>query len=228
MRELIAAITARRVVSMEKDIVRAWVEGWAVSRGAAPPAEESWGFTIDIGTPKSVTRHVLPAADEQLIKTFMATATAPGIWLKMFVPPETLGPWLVPGWTFDAPGFLMSSPLRSAPAPVPDGFRLRTWSRGGVTRVLVTDADGGFGARGQIALPPAGGTAVIDQIETSGAHRRKGLGTLVMRTLGNAAAEAGVPAGVLGASVEGRALYESLGWRTLGPLTGVFLEQADA
>ena len=42
-----------------------------------------------------------------------------------------------------------------------------------------------------------------------------------MRTLANAAAEAGASTAVLGASHDGRALYTSLGWRTASPLTGI-------
>ena len=81
--------------------------------------------------------------------------------------------------------------------------------------------EGVFAARGQIAIPPGAATAVVDQVETAADQRRKGLGRLVMRTLANAAAEAGAATGVLGASADGRALYTSLGWRTDSPLTGI-------
>lgn len=101
---------------------------------------------------------------------------------------------------------------------------MRTWARGGTTRVLVLTEDGAFAARGQIAVPGPGRPAVVDQVETSPAHRRRGLGSLVMRTLANAAVEVGASAAVLGATIEGRALYESLGWRTDGPLTGLIRE----
>ncbi|WP_127356693.1 GNAT family N-acetyltransferase [Actinacidiphila soli] len=74
---------------------------------------------------------------------------------------------------------------------------------------------------GWVALPSGSDAAVFDQIETSPAHRRKGLGSLVMRALANAAYDAGATTGVLGATVEGRALQESLGWRTDAPLTGL-------
>ncbi|MGV4889435.1 GNAT family N-acetyltransferase (plasmid) [Streptomyces viridosporus] len=89
----------------------------------------------------------------------------------------------------------MSAPLRptaaGAPAGVPTGYRVRTWARGGVTRVLVLTEDGAFAARGQIAVPSPGHTAVIDQVETSPAHRRRGLGSLVMRAFENAAVATG-------------------------------------
>jgi hypothetical protein len=41
-----------------------------------------------------------------------------------------------------------------------------------------------------------------------------------MRDLANTGIERGATTGVLGASIEGRALYESLGWRVHAPLAG--------
>ncbi|XUL91699.1 GNAT family N-acetyltransferase [Streptomyces galilaeus] len=108
--------------------------------------------------------------------------------------------------------------VRSRPE-VPAGYRLRTWSRAGVTRALVRTEDGAFAARGQIAV--TGSTAVVDQVETGPAHRRRGLGRLVMAVLADAAAGQGAVVGVLGATPEGRALYERVGWCVLAPLTSV-------
>ncbi|MER6345253.1 GNAT family N-acetyltransferase [Streptomyces sp. NPDC001595] len=206
---------------MDAELVRSWVEGWVVSRGAAPPVTQPWGFTCEVGLTGQVTRHVLPDADESLIRKLTETATAPGTWLKLFLPPRTVAPWVAPGWRFDSDGFLMSTPLHPAPAEAPRGYRVRTWERGGVIRVLALTEEGAFAARGQVAVPGPGRTAVVDQVETSPAHRRRGLGSTVMRTLANAAVDAGSSAAVLGATTEGRALYESLGWRTHGPLTGL-------
>ena len=47
---------------------------------------------------------------------------------------------------------------------------------------------------------------------------RSGLGWVVMRILANEAIEAGSSTGILGATVEGRALYENLGWKVHAPL----------
>ncbi|WP_338058149.1 GNAT family N-acetyltransferase [Streptomyces cavernae] len=94
---------------------------------------------------------------------------------------------------------------------------MRTWSRGGVTRTLVTTPDGSWAARGQIAA--VGATAVVDQVESSAAHRRRGLGSLVMHTLAHTAVEQGAETGVLAGTPQGRALYESLGWTVAAPLT---------
>ncbi|MER6408120.1 GNAT family N-acetyltransferase [Streptomyces viridosporus] len=81
---------------------------------------------------------------------------------------------------------------------------MRTWARGGVTRVLVLTEDGAFAARGQIAVPSPGHTAVVDQVETSPAHRRRGLGSLVMRALENAAVATGSSTGAPAATTGGR------------------------
>ncbi|MEU9080948.1 GNAT family N-acetyltransferase [Streptomyces sp. NPDC048357] len=184
----------------------------------------TWGFTIDVGLHGHVMRHVLHSADEATVRKLTEHATAPGVWLKAFVPPETLEPWLAPGWHLaGGPGYLMSAPLPAGHAAralteAPDGYRLDTWTRAGVTRALVRTAHGAFAARGQVAVTGPG--AVVDQVETDPAHQRRGLGRLVMGRLTAAAAGQGATAGVLGATPEGRALYETMGWRTVAPLTG--------
>ncbi|MFD9908054.1 GNAT family N-acetyltransferase [Streptomyces sp. NPDC059063] len=207
------------------EVVRAWVDGWVVSRGAAPPIVEPWGYTIDVGQAKHPSRHVFGAANagvqEADVRKVAASATGADVWLKIFDAPDRVAPWLGPEWWLDPEeGYLMTVPLSSA-APhdlvAPDGYRLRTWTRGGVIRVAVTTADGDWAARGQIA--PTGRTAVADQIETSPDHRRRGLASLVMRTLTTAAVEQGSELGVLAGTVEGRALYEVLGWQVVARLT---------
>lgn len=204
-------------------IVRAWVDGWVVSRGAAPPVVEPWGCSVDVGQAEHVSRHVLgatnEAVEEAVVRKVADGVTGAGVWIKVFAEPSTVGPWLGEGWWIDPePGFLMSVPLTAAPPEgAPDGYRLRTWSRGGVTRVLLAAPDGSWAARGQIAA--TGETAVVDQIETAPKHRRRGLGRLVMGTLTRAAVAQGAVTGVLAGTPDGRALYESLGWRLEAPLT---------
>jgi GNAT superfamily N-acetyltransferase len=200
--------------------IRAWVDGWVVSRGAADPVDRTWGFTVDVGQVPHATRHVLTADDEATVRKVAAEVAAPTVWLKVFADPASVVEWAGPDWQVDEPGWLMTARLRRTRTEVPDGYTLRTWERGGVTRVLVVAADGSFAARGQIA--PTGPTAVVDQIETAAAHRRRGLGSVVMRTLHNAAVDQGATIGVLGGTPDGRALYEYLGWRVEAPLVSLF------
>ncbi|MFD0276050.1 GNAT family N-acetyltransferase [Kitasatospora sp. NPDC127111] len=216
-----------------ENVVRSWVDGWIVSRSAAPPVVEPWGYTIDVGVSGHVTRHVLDATGDAVreadVRKVAGAVRAEGTWLKVFADPAAVAPWLGPDWWIDPePGYLMTTPLTPAPAhrlTAPDGYRLRTWTRGGVIRALVTAPDGALAARGQIA--PTGATAVVDQIETSPGHRRRGLGSLVIRTLTTAAHDQGAQTGVLAGTPDGHALYTALGWHTLAPLTSAKYQQPD-
>ncbi|MFF8614331.1 GNAT family N-acetyltransferase [Streptomyces sp. NPDC015350] len=80
-----------------------------------------------------------------------------------------------------------------------------------MTRVRVLDGAGATAAQGQMAF--LGEEVVVDRVVTDGAHRRRGLGGFVMRTLADHALEAGAVLGILGATAAGRALYETLGWK---------------
>ncbi len=207
--------------AMVSELSRAWVDGWVVSRGTPSPSQEPWGLRIDVGRPDQVVRHVLLDADEVAVRKVAETVEAlgtPATWLKAFMAPEDMGAWLGPDWTPDSPGFLMAADLRPSAPRTPGGYTLTTATAEGVTRVRVLAADGSLAARGQVA--PVSGYAVVDQVETAPEHQRRGLGSFVMHTLADTAVRQGAATGVLGATVEGRALYETLGWRVHAPLTG--------
>lgn len=204
------------------ELVRAWISGWTVSRGAADPVEQPWGWSIDVGAPdKEVGRHVLPEPTEAEVRKIAEATTAPTTWLKLFVDDAVVRPWLSDRWKLDVPGFLMTTSLTAEGARTPAGYTVTTWERGGVLRVLVRTQDGHFAARGQVGL--AGPVAVADQITTAPEHRRRGLGRVVMRTLQSAAYERGARTGVLVGTPEGQALYRTLGWATRSPMASLVL-----
>ncbi|KOU23387.1 hypothetical protein ADK52_18115 [Streptomyces sp. WM6372] len=208
------------------ELVRMWIDGWVVSRGSSDPIDEPWGWTIDVGQPKHVARHVLPEPSEGDVRKIVAATSAPGTWLKLFAEDQAVLPWVGPGWRIDSPGFLMVCHLAPERPEVPAGYTLTSWTRGDVSRVLVRTPAGHFAARGQIAQ--AGAHAVVDQVETAAEHRRKGLGGLVMRTLQSTAYEAGARTGILVGTPEGRALYSSLGWTPCAPMASLWYEPSDA
>ncbi len=60
------------------------------------------------------------------------------------------------------------------------------------------------------------GYAIFDRIITAPDYRRRGLGSLIMRSLVSLALEHDVEEGLLIASMDGQQLYQSLGWTNLG------------
>ena len=77
---------------------------------------------------------------------------------------------------------------------------------------VAPDADPVDAASGRAGLTAAG-TAVPDKIQTSEAHRRRGLGGAVMHALVDECRRRGAAHGLLVASVDGAGLYAALGWR---------------
>ncbi|WP_326616027.1 GNAT family N-acetyltransferase [Streptomyces decoyicus] len=164
-------------------------------------------------------RHVLPYADESTVRDAADSVTVPHTWLKVPMAPEEAGQWLPPGWVADKEesGHLMAADLRTTTAPVaPKGYTATGESRDGVVHVQVYDASGECAAQGQMAV--LGRAVVVDRVTTEEAHRRRGLGNFVMRTLIDHAVDGGADLGVLGATDDGRALYETLGWKVHAPL----------
>lgn len=67
------------------------------------------------------------------------------------------------------------------------------------------------------------GLAVYDRIRTESSHRRKGLATLMMKSLESIALSKGITAGILVATSQGKLLYESLGWEMYSAYTSVLI-----
>lgn len=70
--------------------------------------------------------------------------------------------------------------------------------------------------------------AIYDRIVTEPAHQRRGLGRAVMHALQAIARAHGRHANVLVASAQGRALYETLGWRLHAPWATAVIPGPDA
>lgn len=208
------------------ELARSWVDGWTVSRRVPKPVEAPWGLSIPVGLPAQTVRHVLLDTDAETARGLVGAITEPATWIKAFLEPEAMEPWLSPAWEPTGAGFLMAVDLRPSVVRAPDGYTATAEISDGLISVRVLAADGKLGARGQVGL--TGTACVFDQIVTEEAHQRLGLGTVVMGALTNAAVENGVATGVLGATVQGRALYETLDWKVLAPLTGFVHEPVTA
>jgi ribosomal protein S18 acetylase RimI-like enzyme len=113
----------------------------------------------------------------------------------------------------DEPCLLMSIDLTQHPeAPAPPEYRLETTSDGLLEYARVIDAQGNVAARGMAAIVDQ--DAVLHDIHTDPAHRRRGLGSVVMTLLSRRAISRGATTGLLMATTDGGYLYTKLGWLT--------------
>ncbi|MBF8192714.1 GNAT family N-acetyltransferase [Nonomuraea sp. K274] len=177
---------------------------------------------MDVGLPGHVARHIVATPTPEILRHLTTILTTPGTWLKLCAPPEAVAPSLPAAWSIQEPEFMMTTTsLDRTPPRAPNGYTLAVTTRADVTVARLLTEAGEVAARGQFAL--AGHTAVVDQVETAANHRRRGLGTVIMRTLGATAASAGAHQGVLLATPQGQALYETLGWTLYTPMTATVL-----
>ncbi|MEW2581375.1 GNAT family N-acetyltransferase [Streptomyces syringium] len=163
-------------------------------------------------------RHVVPDVQESSVRAAADSVTVPHTWLKVPMEPEDVGHWLPNGWVVDKDeaGYLMAVDLQATDPVAPEGYSASVETRDGVVYVGVRDTAGAVVAKGQMAV--LGRAVVVDRVGTDEAHRRRGLGAFVMRTLTDHAVARGAALGVLGATPDGRALYEALGWKVHAPL----------
>lgn len=199
---------------MIEDTVRTWVAGWALSRQTPAPVEKPWGLFVEVpDNPGEVGRHVLPEAEESLVRAAAGAVSEPRTWLKTPAEPETIEPWMPDGWVVarEETGHLMATDLLATNPVAPEGYTVTVEVSGAVTFLRVLDATGEQAAKGQMAT--VGDAVVVDRVVTEEAHRRRGLGGFVMRSLADRAVSDGAVLGVLGATDAGRALYETLGWK---------------
>jgi GNAT superfamily N-acetyltransferase len=200
------------------DIFLSWIRGWALSREVAAPMARGDGFVIAVGAPRQAARHVFPHASPTL-RELGTRVTQPWVFLKACAEGDELRALLPSQWEMQPPGFMMTCDDRPfARGPLAPGYTIEiddALARTARAHVRVRAPDGTLAASGHVALGER--RATYDRIVTEPAHQRRGLGGAVMHTLQSLAHAHGRHGGVLVATTQGRALYETLGWRLHAP-----------
>ena len=211
----------RAMRSVDLALIERWLTCWSLSRGVPLPLPHNGGLVVEVGLPDQLRRYVFADAGPAL-QACAQGIREPQVFLKAPVEPDVLRRALPAGWDVEGRGYFMAGPPQQ-PADVllPAGYRLSFGREHGAQLVRVMHDCGDVAARGGIVLH--GRCAVFDRIETAEAHRRRGLGTVVMRALDAIAARAGVEERLLVATADGRGLYESLGWHVVAPWSTAFL-----
>jgi GNAT superfamily N-acetyltransferase len=198
------------------ELVRRWARGWGLCRGLAAPTERDTALEVTLGLPGR-EREVFTLQDQPDLVSDLArevtNATKP-TWLTVTThrPDATAAVLEQAGLKlFDEPCLLMSIELQRHPAAAaPPEYRLEVTTDGPLEHARVLDAQGNVAARGMAAI--VGKDAVMHDIHTDPAHRRRGLGSVVMALLSRRAAGRGAATGLLMATTDGGHLYTKLGW----------------
>ncbi|MXP25135.1 N-acetyltransferase [Altererythrobacter indicus] len=141
------------------------------------------------------------------------TIDRPGYFIKLCGSSDELRSVMPSGWRLDLERYFMTGRQASTSQPLPKGYTIEIEQSGMIRRVAIRCETGDLAASGHAAEIPS--AFIYDRIETALAHRRKGLGRIVMASLARTK-YSDVPE-LLVATNEGRLLYEALGWHVLSP-----------
>lgn len=221
-----------------RELLRRWVEGWRLCRGLDPVIEYDDALAVVLRLPGR-ERELFALTDEPAVVDRLAAGMVGDSWLTVTtqdgdgVARQLADAGLEP---FAEQKMLMSIELHDHPQPAPPSYELRNhsqpappsydlrdhpraatasyglevFSEGPLEYVRILTADGTVAARGMAAI--VGNDAVMHDIQTDPAHRRRGLGSVVMGALSRRAIERGAASGLLMATAEGVHLYRKLGW----------------
>jgi hypothetical protein len=134
-----------------RDVIAAWVHGWAISRGVPAPQALSGGARLQVGLPGHRVRYVLHRYDERLLADLGRHAD-PGTWIKITAEPAGLRAALGPAWTMADTGYLMTVALGSTVHLPPEPYTVQVSSVDRATIAAVLDAAGRTAATGRLAL----------------------------------------------------------------------------
>jgi GNAT superfamily N-acetyltransferase len=203
------------------EYVDGWVDGWAWSRETARPEPVDGGWYVATRSDREHGRYVLSDPTPERLAAIVESDQPPRTGVKLPGDPDEWLPRFGEGWEPDHVGWFMTRPLGRPPGrQAPLGYQVKVDASPRLVVASVLAPEGNAVAGGRMGLGAS--YAVADQIVTDERHRRLGLGTVVMAALETYAIEAGLERAVLGATDDGRALYERLGWDVGAPLTAVY------
>ena len=210
-------------MSIDPAILHAWLAGRSIAREIALPIANHGGFRIDTNTDAEVCRWVFPALCPGL-EELGRSIRAPRLLLKLCDSTDVLRSVLPDHWRIEPGNHFMQSDGRRLAPPSIDGYTIDVRRADANVQVRIWSETGVLAASGYGGDTPD--AFVYDRIVTGPGHRRKGLGRAVMAALQAEGRHAGVPE-LLVATDEGRALYESLGWRTISPYASASVASDD-
>ncbi|ASZ12152.1 hypothetical protein KTO58_13955 [Chitinophaga pendula] len=203
-------------------IVEKWLKGWALSRNLRAPVKNGSGFRVDVGWLQQKARYVFPNVTDEWME-LANTIVEPWIFLKLCAAPEIVKDILPSRWVIQPLGFMMTcrQPMSPAKANLMAEYIMEIKDEMPVAVVRILTTKGDIAAIGRLVFVED--IVVYDRIETHIDHRRKGLATIVLKTLEKIAVARNPQNSVLVATAAGKALYETLGWSTYSLYTSIVI-----
>jgi len=187
-----------------------------VARGLPQPVPDHGGLRVDTGSATERCRYVFSRAIEGLSELAHAI-TSPHVFLKLCDTEAEMLARVPARWRLQPASVMMICEARpDGNLPLPEGYRLELSTTGPVTAARILTQSGDIAASGYAA--EFAGVFTYDRIVTDTAHRRRGLGRGLMAALG-AARRSHAATEVLVATIDGQALYSTLGWMLYSPYT---------
>jgi len=206
--------------SFEPDLLWRWVAARSIARGLPPPVPDRGGLRVDTGLATEVCRYVFARSGPGL-RELAETIDTPLVYMKVCAAAEELRALLPPRWQLQPAGYLMAQDGPAvAPVPPAAGYRVELLRHGAVSTARILADDGTLAASGHAAEHD--GVFILDRILADPAHRRRGLGRALVTALG-AMRQSSESRRVLVATVDGCALYSTLGWRVLSPYSTIVI-----
>ncbi|HEX7306701.1 GNAT family N-acetyltransferase [Lentzea sp.] len=199
---------------MIDELAERWHRGWIAADGLTSERRDG-RLVVHVNRSRRKFEWIVTGSDDVAAAAAVVAATTEPNWLSVLSDASEDVTAAV-----EAAGLVVARPdetfMRRALAdhPVaapPAGYAVEV-TRGPVIGVRVL-RDGEQTASGLMAV--VGEDAVAHRIETAEAHRRRGLGSVVMGALAREAVDAGAKTGLLFSSAEGVHLYSRLGWERI-------------
>jgi GNAT superfamily N-acetyltransferase len=199
------------------ELVERWHRGWIAADGLTSEYRDGY-LVVHVNRPRRVYEWIATDDAEAAAMARIVAASGEPNWLS--VPTNARAKVLA---DLEAGGMVVARPDETfmrcvladhPPADPPAGYEVEV-TRNSIIEVRVLK-DGEQAASGLMAV--VGEDAVAHRIETADAHRRRGLGSVVMGTLAREAVQDGARTGLLFSSTEGVHLYRKLGWERISDL----------
>jgi GNAT superfamily N-acetyltransferase len=208
--------TAYESTRIEPELIVTWLRARSVARGLPLPVADHGGWRVDTQLPHELQRYVFTRPEEGL-RALANEIVTPRVFLKLCGNEHEMRALLTPHWQLQEPNYVMTGEAYQAGnLPLPTGYTVQVSSSGVTTAVRILTDEGELAASGYAA--ELDGVFIYDRISTEAEYRRRGLGAYLMQAL-RSARRSNDSTQILVATVEGQALYSSLGWRIRSPYT---------